>query len=165
MTKVILPRVSRKLKLLDSSTERYFMNYSDEELYSLVNKAVKVFYDKVYEDPWMKEVFKVIKQEIIESQQTDFMVAAFGGPKRYCGRSPKDAHLHIFVDDEMWDHRERTLELSLREALTDEELITKWLRIDEAFRHAIVRKNAGECSKRYAGDEIINVPAPFKKAA
>ncbi|MCF8058951.1 MAG: group 1 truncated hemoglobin [Bacteriovoracaceae bacterium] len=141
------------------------MNYSDEELYSLVNKAVKVFYDKVYEDPWMKDVFKVIKQEIIENQQTDFMVAALGGPKRYCGRSPKDAHLHIFVDDEMWDRREKVLEQSLRETLTDEILITKWLRIDEAFRHAIVRNNPSECTKRYASDEIINVPNPFKKVA
>lgn len=143
------------------------MKYSNEELYQLVNKAVKNFYDKVYEDPWMKEVFKVIKQEIIENQQTDFMVAALGGPRRYCGRNPRDAHLHIFVDDEMWDHRERTLEAALRESLDDEELIAKWLKIDEAFRHAIVRNHPSECEKRYASDEIINVPNPnpTKKAA
>ena len=141
------------------------MKYSDEELYSIVNKAVKNFYDKVYEDPWMKEVFKIIKQEIIENQQTDFMVAALGGPRRYCGRSPKDAHLHIFADEEMWQHRQKTLELALRESISDQELIKKWLKIDEAFKNVIVRSDPSQCVKRYATDEIINVPNPHKKAA
>lgn len=142
-------------------------DYSAEELYAIVNKAVKIFYDKVYEDPWMKNVFRVIKQEIIENQQTDFMVAAFGGPKKYCGRSPRDAHVHIFVDEEMWDHREKVLEMSLREARLPEDFIQKWLRIDNAFKHVIVRKSPSECEKRYATDEVIVEPNPsgYKKAS
>lgn len=136
------------------------MNYSDEELYSIINKAMTIFYEKVYNDPWLKEVFKVIKQEIITSQQTDFMVAAFGGPKRYCGRSPKDAHLHIFSDEEMWVHREYLLEQSLREVKLPEEFIQKWLKIDNAFKNVIVRKDPSECTKRFASDEIIVVPNP-----
>lgn len=141
------------------------MNYSDQELYEMINKAVKVFYDKVYDDPWLKEVFKVIKQEIIENQQTDFMVAAFGGPKRYCGRSPKDAHLHIFSDEEMWVHRESLLEASLRETNLPEEFIQKWLKIDNAFKNVIVRNSPSECTKRFKTDEIIVVPNPFSKKA
>lgn len=143
------------------------MEYSDQELYEMINRAVKVFYDKVYDDPWLKEVFKVIKQEIIENQQTDFMVAAFGGPKRYCGRSPKDAHLHIFSDEEMWIHRESILEESLRESKLPEEFIKKWLKIDNAFKNVIVRNSPSECTKRFKSDEIINVPNPngYKKVA
>lgn len=143
------------------------MNYSNEELFQIVNKAVKHFYDEVYKDPWMKEVFKVIKQEIIEKQQTDFMVAALGGPKRYCGRSPKDAHLHIFADEEMWEHREATLLKSLQACNLPEELIQKWMRIDNAFKHVIVRKSPDQCTKRFKSDEIINIPKPggHKKAS
>jgi len=142
-------------------------DYNDEELYAIVNKAVKIFYDKVYEDQWMKKVFRVIKQEIIETQQTDFMVAAFGGPKKYCGRSPRDAHVHIFVDEEMWSHRERVLEMSLREARLPEEFIQKWLRIDNAFKPVIVRNSPSECVKRYTTDEVIVEPNPngIKKAS
>jgi len=136
---------------------------SDQELYDTLFNAVKIFYDKVYKDSWLSQVFSVIDQEIIEKQQTDFMVQAFGGPKRYCGRNPKDAHMHIFVDEKMWDYREKLLEESLKEASLSQEMIDKWMKIDNAFRSQIQRVKPEDCQKRYTTDTIINIPQPIGK--
>lgn len=62
------------------------MEHPEDPLYVLVYKVNEKFYELVYDDPWLKEVFKVVDQEIITRQQTDFIVGALGGEKRYCGR-------------------------------------------------------------------------------
>lgn len=77
------------------------------ELRALIASVNKEFYDRIYKDPWLSQVFRGVAQEHIERQQTDFMVGAFGGPRQYAGRSPADAHPHIFIDEEMWELRER----------------------------------------------------------
>lgn len=122
-----------------------------------VNKA---FYDRVYRDPWLSKVFAVVRQEHIESQQTDFMLGAYGGPKNYSGRSPSDAHPHIFVDEEMWQLREKFLKEAFAETNFPEELQARWIKIDEAFKRAIVKGSFEDCKKRFTMDEIIYYPGP-----
>lgn len=122
-----------------------------------VNKA---FYDRVYKDPWLTQVFRGVPQEHIERQQTDFMVGAFGGPRAYAGRSPADAHPHIYIDEEMWQLRERLLIEAFQETRFPEDMQKKWLRIDEAFKQAICKKSMDDCKGRFATDEIIAVPNP-----
>lgn len=141
------------------------MKLSDNELFEIVKKVNECFYDKVYEDPWLKEVFASTKIEIIKSQQTDFIVGAFGGPKKYCGRSPKDAHPHIFIQQDMWDLREHYLIEALNEVNAPEWMKEKWINIDNAFKNAILKQSPDECFGRYGTDPIINIPNPNKKAA
>ncbi len=140
-------------------------NYSDEELYRLINLATAEFYELVYKDFWFKEIFKVIDQKVITSQQTDFMVQAFGGPKKYGGRSVLDAHPHIFINEEIWQKREDLLKEAFRKMNTPMDIQEKWLKIDDAFKRSIMKNSIDDCKKRYATDEIIYVPNPFKKAA
>lgn len=130
-----------------------------EQLYR-VNKA---FYDRVYKDPWMSKIFRNITQEFITSQQTDFMLGAFGGPKNYAGRSPQDAHPHIFVDQEMWDLREKYLKEAMIEVGFPQDLSEKWIKIDEAFKKSILKNSVSDCTKRFTTDEIIYEPSPYKK--
>ncbi|MGZ3649744.1 MAG: group I truncated hemoglobin [Bdellovibrionota bacterium] len=127
-----------------------------------VNKS---FYDRIYKDSWMSLVFKVVPQEHIEMQQTDFMLGALGGPKQYCGRSPADAHPHIYVDEEMWQLRERYLKEAFVETGFPEELRPRWIKIDEAFKKAILKNNLADCKKRFTMDEIIYFPGSAKKKA
>jgi len=141
------------------------LNYSDDELFRLINLATTEFYELVYKDFWFKEIFKVIDQKVITSQQTDFMVQAFGGPKRYGGRSVIDAHPHIFIDEEIWQKREELLKMAFDKVQTPADIREKWLKIDEAFKKALMKSSVSDCQKRYATDEIIFVPNPFKKAA
>ena len=131
--------------------------FSDEELYDLVMKLNKVFYDKIYADPWLKKMFFMIEQTLIEAQQTDFMVGALGGPKRYAGRSPKDAHPHLYVTEEIWQRREIHLKAAFAEINFPAELAERWLKIDESFKRAIVKTTIDECQKRFFTDEVISI--------
>jgi len=72
-----------------------------DRLRRLIADVNKAFYDLVYTDPWLQVVIRGRRPDHLETQQTDFMLGALGGPKTYCGRSPADAHPHIFVDESM----------------------------------------------------------------
>ncbi|WP_082627233.1 globin domain-containing protein [Colwellia sp. TT2012] len=48
----------------------------------------KVFYDKVYQHPWLKQYFLHISQQHIEDQQVDFMQKVLGGENNYIGKAP-----------------------------------------------------------------------------
>lgn len=93
------------------------------------------------------------------------MLGAFGGPKNYSGRSPSDAHPHIFVDEEMWQLREQFLKEAFIETNFPEDLRAKWIRIDEAFKKSILKNSIDDCKKRYATDEIIYYPGSAAKRA
>lgn len=136
---------------------------NDRQLYDVVLKVNKAFYDRVYKDEWMSQVFAGVEQKFIELQQTDFIVGALGGPKRYSGRAPQDAHPHIFVDEAMWDLREQFLKEALEEVKAPDWLRDRWIKIDNAFKKAIVKKSPQDCKRRFTTDEIINVPNPRKK--
>ncbi len=137
----------------------------EKQLYDLIFKINQIFYDKIYEDLWLKEVFAVIDQKIIETQQTDFIVGAMGGPVRYCGRNPKDAHPHMVITEEMWDLREQYLKEAFQETLCPEEIQKRWIKIDESFKAHIIQPDPAKSKKRYHTDEIINVPNPYKRSA
>lgn len=127
-----------------------------------VNKA---FYERVYKDEWLSQVFAAVRQEHIVNQQSDFMLGALGGPKRYSGRSPFDAHPHIFIDEEMWQLREKYLKEAFQETGLPSELQDRWIRIDEAFKQAILKKDVAACKGRYTTDQIIHIPKPAGKKA
>lgn len=139
------------------------MKMDPEELYNLVFKVNEFFYELIFNDPWLKNIFAVVEQKIITLQQTDFMVGSLGGPKKYSGRNPKDAHVHIFVDEEMWQLREKYLKEAFEKASVPLEIREKWIAIDEAFKAVILKKDISECQKRYVTDTIIYYP--FKKSA
>lgn len=123
------------------------------------------FYDDVYEDPWLGLVFKHIPKEFIIAQQIDFMLQAFGGPARYAGRNPGEAHPHIFITHEMWQVREEILINTFIKMHTPDWIKEKWLKIDEAFKKRIIMKDPSEMKKRFASDELIIIERPQKKVA
>lgn len=137
----------------------------EKQLYDLILKINQTFYDKLYKDPWLGEVFSIIEQKIIESQQTDFLVGAMGGPMKYCGRNPKDAHPHMVITQEMWALREIYLKEAFKETNCPTEISGRWLKIDESFKSHIIQPDVEKCKKRYATDKIMNVPKPFKRSA
>ena len=144
------------------------MNVTQEELYELVGgrpgimEVMKIFYDKVYADPWLKLFFAVVSQEHIENQQADFMASCLGGPKMYCGRLPIPAHEHMFVTEELFQARSEILRESLDEAGLDPSVIEAWIKVDDAFRHGMVKSSVSECKKRFFADEILEFENPVK---
>ncbi len=125
-------------------------------------KVTKIFYDKVYDHPWIGQFFQHIPQEHIENQQTDFMVGSLGGPKLYMGRFPVPAHEHMYITDELFELRNTLLLESLQEANALPEIIEAWMKIDNAFKKRLVKNDLSECKERYFTDMILDFPNPQK---
>ncbi|MFT7486668.1 MAG: hemoglobin [Candidatus Paceibacteria bacterium] len=129
-----------------------------------LDRVHKTFYDKVYEHDWMKQFFEGVDQETIETHQSDFMCTNMGGGKIFCGREPKTAHIHIEVSEELFDLRHEMLKESLQECGVSAEHQADWLKIDMAFKNALLRKRE-DCRTRgntlsTRGEGIISIPKP-----
>jgi len=120
----------------------------------------KIFYDKLLAHPWLKGFFVGKTRAHLEDQQTDFMIGLLGGPRIYGGRSPKDAHCHLFVTKEIFDIRHQMLADSLNEAGVPEELQDRWLKLNASFEAALVKQSPDECKGRYRAEPIIVVAKP-----
>ncbi len=120
----------------------------------------KVFYDKVYKHPWLKQYFVEIPQQHIEDQQIDFMQKVLGGTNVYVGKTPAVTHNHMFIPDELFDVRKQLLIEAFEETHADAKLVEKWLALDESFRRLIINKSADECTARFKTDPILNFPKP-----
>lgn len=125
----------------------------------------KIFYDKVYAHPWLGLFFEHIDQELIEDQQTDFLMRAMGGPSLYCGKLPVAAHKNMFISAELFDLRHELLAESLAEAGVSEASKVRWLRIDAAFRGKITKRSPNECERAFATDEPLIFADPAKSRA
>ena len=126
----------------------------------ILEKVHKLFYDKLYEHPWLKKFFLHIDQKLIENQQTDFMISNMGGGKIYSGGMPKNVHRHMYITEELFDLRTQILRESILACGVREELADRWIRIDSAFKHSLVKPSVDKCEKRYFTDEILNFPKP-----
>jgi hemoglobin len=120
----------------------------------------KIFYDKLYEHPWLGKFFVDIARDVIEGQQTDFMAQTMGGPSMYCGKFPIPAHKHMFITEEMFDVRHALLADSLREAGVPDGPAASWLAVDAAFKGRLVKKSVSECEGRFKTDSIMVIPRP-----
>ena len=119
-------------------------------------KVHKIFYDKAYADPWLRKYFTDKPQIVLENQQTDFMVQIMGGPKAYGGKSPKSAHQHMVITDELFELRADLLSQSIKEAGIRDELREEWLDADRTFKRALEKKSASECTQSYPNQPILN---------
>jgi len=142
-----------------------FENIGGKEV---LQKVHKTFYDKLYKHPWLKDFFLGTEQELIENQQTDFITKAMGGPNKYIGRDPIQAHKPMFITEEQFEIRHALLKESIKENSVSEENMNAWLKIDYAFKFAICKKSINDCERKFASEEIKVVPKPSgwdKKAA
>ena len=119
-------------------------------------KVHKLFYDKAYADPWLSKFFTDKPQEVLENQQTDFMVQLMGGPKAYGGKSPKSAHQHMVITDELFELRAQMLSDSIKECGLSDALREEWLDADRTFKRALEKKSEAECTIAYPNQPILN---------
>jgi len=122
----------------------------------------KIFYDKVYQHPWLKLYFEEIPQQHIEDQQVDFMQKVLGGKNVYVGKAPPAAHMHIFITEELFEVRKQLLKETFKEANTHPELAKKWLMMDESFKRVLLKNSINECKGRFLTDPILAFPNPEK---
>lgn len=125
-----------------------------------LQKVHKIFYDKAYAHEWLKLYFTDKPQILLEEQQTDFMAQLIGGPKRYAGKSPKMAHQHIHITDDLFTLRQCLLNESLKEFGLDDNLRKEWIMADAALKKAITKNTVDECKQSYPTQPILDFPKP-----
>jgi len=125
-----------------------------------LQKLHKVFYDKAFAHEWLKLYFTDKPQTLLEEQQTDFMAQLTGGPKKYAGKSPKMAHQHIHITDDLFELRQRLLSESLQELGISESLSKEWLMADAALKKAITKDDVSECKRAYPNQPILDFKKP-----
>jgi len=125
-----------------------------------IERVHTIMYDKLFEHPWLKGFFEGKKRWLLESQQTEFMMGVFGGPRIYAGRGPFEAHKHMYITEEVFDVRHELLREALVEAKVPEELHERWLRADQSMRRAVEKKSMDQCKGRYNNEAILVVPKP-----
>jgi truncated hemoglobin YjbI len=138
----------------------------DKTLYDRVGgletlkKVHKIFYDKAYAHEWLKLYFTDKPQTLLEDQQTDFMAQLIGGPKRYAGKTPKMAHQHIHITEDLFTLRQQLLKESLKEFRLSDQLTKEWLMADAALKKAITKKSVDECKQSYPTQPILDFQKP-----
>jgi len=121
-------------------------------------KVHKNFYDKVYAHSWLRKFFTDKPQQLLEDQQTDFMTQLMGGPKVYGGKSPKSAHQHMLITEELFALRAQLLSDSIKEAGIADDLRKEWISADVALKKALVKSSIDECSVSYPTQSVLNFP-------
>jgi len=106
---------------------------------ALLNRILKDFYTHVFQDPILLPYFRGVTQERVVGQVFSFMRDVFTGEKSYFGMRPRTAHHWMVISDEIFDHRERLMEASLRRHHLPEHLIQRWRKFEESFRSDIVK--------------------------
>ena len=120
----------------------------------------KKFYDKAFAHDWLRLYFTDKPQIVLEEQQTDFMMQLMGGPKLYGGKTPKMAHQHMNISDELFELRQKMLSETIKEAGISDELRQEWLIADASLKNAIVKKSKEDCRTAYAAQEILDFKNP-----
>lgn len=106
-----------------------------------LQKAHRIFYDKVYAHAWLKLFFAGHDQKVIENRQTEFMGEMMGGPITYMGKEIGMVHEAMYITRELFDIRHELLSDSLKQAGVPDELRERWLRIDSAFMQKIIKES------------------------
>lgn len=118
------------------------------------------FYDMMYDDDYIGQFFFHRAKELVVKKQTDFMVAAFGGPNNYTGEPPAFLHMHMYITQEMAEIRNTYLRNAIRGEGLSQDICDRWLRVDNAFLPAIVKKNVEECVMRVWGQAPFTIKKP-----
>jgi len=127
----------------------------------VLERVHKLFYDRVYAHEWLGQFFIGHDQSSIEMRQTLFMAEKMGGDVDYWGKQPEMAHRQFFITQELFDIRHEILHQALIEAGVDDDLIRRWLEIDNAFVRVVVKGSIESFySNSFKFEKRIIVPRP-----
>jgi hemoglobin len=101
--------------------------------------AVSIMYARVTTDPELAQWFADIDMDRLRVHQRAFLVAAFGGPQLFGGRSLAQAHAHLAITDVAFDRIVATLMTALADLGVPNEAIAGVGRRLEETRADIVR--------------------------
>jgi len=107
-----------------------------------ISKVVDNFYIKVLSDSLVKNFFKGIDMDRQKKHMRSFMKLALGGPDSYTGRSMRDAHKRLDLEDKHFNQIAKLLAETLRDLSVSETLIKKVIDIVETTRSDVLNLDA-----------------------
>ncbi len=122
-----------------------------------LERVHREFYERLFAHPQLSKFFVFTPREHQETQQTDFMTFAMGGPNNFFGKEPRKAHRHLFITEKWFQARHQILKETLEFCGISPEHQKAWLKIDSAFKSQVVKETIDECIARYADEGIISV--------
>ena len=123
-----------------------------------ISKVHETFYDKIYADPWLSKYFSQRPREHLVKQQNIYFVQLMGGPKRYCGQAPNNAHQFMMITEELFELRSKLLSEAIKENGVNDEHRKEWLALNDSFKKIIVKKSMDEVKAQYSHQVVLNFP-------
>jgi NAD(P)H-flavin reductase/ferredoxin/truncated hemoglobin YjbI len=117
----------------------------DPELWLALGNGTKLtailndFYTIVYSDKRLSPFFHNTTMQRSVEKVYLFLRQIFTGEKIYIGDRPRNAHHWMVISDEIFDYRRSIMQDCLRRHELPEQLVERWLAIEESFRPDIVK--------------------------
>ncbi|TGD72649.1 group 1 truncated hemoglobin [Mangrovimicrobium sediminis] len=132
----------------------------DDFLQQLGGRAVidavhRRLYDRLFDDAWIGQFFYGKSKTALVRKQTEFTLHYFGALADYTSEPPQRLHMHMYIDEEMFDIRHDYLKRSIEEEGVQESLKLLWLDFDESFRPSITKAGVETCVMRCPGQMPI----------
>lgn len=105
----------------------------------LLGRILNDFYRRVYEDERLASFFHGVTQQRAVEKQYLFLRQLITGEKVYFGDRPRNAHHWMVISDELFDYREALMAETLRKHGLSEELVQRWMAMEEYFRPDLVK--------------------------
>ncbi|QNP49316.1 2Fe-2S iron-sulfur cluster-binding protein [Diaphorobacter aerolatus] len=116
-------------------------------------RVLEAFYVKVYADPVLAPFFQGVTKSRAIDKQFSFMKQCITGEKIYMGDRPRNAHHWMIITHEVFDRRQALMQETWREHGVADEVIARWVSIEEYFRPDIVKTYGWP---RQVGDQLIH---------
>jgi len=115
------------------------------------------FYDRVFDDNWIGQFFLGKHKPGLIRKQTEFMIAAFGGPNHYSGPPPALVHMHMFITEDIALYREALLRTCILEEGLSQSIANRWLAVDRSFWPSINKATLNDCITPCPGQLPITI--------
>lgn len=118
---------------------------------AVIYRVHQRLYDALFDEPWLEKFFYGKSKAALIDKQSKFMIAAFNGPNDYTGDTPAFVHMHMFITEEMLDVRNTLLRNAILAEGLSASIADRWLKVDQSFWSAIVKKSVDECVLKCVG--------------
>lgn len=111
----------------------------------LIAQAMRLFYDRAFEDPLIQHFFMNSNKEDLIATQITFASALLGGPRAYQGKPLLKAHEGFSIRTPHFRRRQVLMGEVLDLLAVNESDKRAWLALEESLRPLVMRVGHGNC--------------------
>lgn len=105
----------------------------------VMQEVLQDFYGRVYKDELLAPYFHGITMQRSIEKVYSFFQQVITGQKCYFGDRPRNAHHWMVISEETYQYREKLMTECLRRAGLSEEMVSRWIAIENYYKHMIVK--------------------------